>query len=115
MDLDEAVNFMKILEKINTPKNPPKEQDCECHEIKIAILQRGWVMVGRFGKKGTQCFLEDASIVRNWGSTKGLGEIASNGPTDKTILDPCGKVEFHELTAVALVECSQDKWKKALK
>lgn len=109
MELENIIKIAKLLE------NKESSNDCECHEIKIAILQRGWVMVGRFGKKGTQCFLEDASVVRSWGTSKGIGEIALNGPTTNTVLDPCGKVEFHELTTVALLECSQDKWKKGLK
>ena len=79
--------------------------------VKICILQRGWIMVGRFEKKGTQCFLTNASVIRTWGTTKGIGEL-SNGPTSSTKLDPCnGVVEFHELTLVALIDCNQEKWK----
>lgn len=114
MELEKLMKIISYFE--NSEKSDPAEEKCECKEIKIAILQRGWVMVGRFGKSGTQCFLENASVIRTWGTTKGIGEIAMNGPIeDKTILDPCGNVEFHELTIVALLECDQSKWKKALK
>ena len=47
-------------------------------DIKIVILQRGWVMIGRFEKNGSECKLHDASVIRNWGTTKGLGESFSN-------------------------------------
>jgi hypothetical protein len=77
--------------------------------IKIAILQRGWVFVGRFSKNGSDCKLENASCIRQWGTTKGLGELA-NGPTDKTQLDSSGTVEFHELGIVALISVNQSKW-----
>lgn len=78
--------------------------------VRIAILQRGWCMVGRFTKKGAQCFLKQASVIRYWGTTRGLGEIAIGGPTDKTKLDPVGEVSFHELTAVALINCDESMW-----
>jgi hypothetical protein len=77
---------------------------------KICILQRGWVMVGDFKREGNDCTLTNASVIRIWGTTKGLGEIALNGPTDKTILDPCGTARFDYLTTIAVLDCS-DKWK----
>jgi hypothetical protein len=84
-------------------------------DIKIVILQRGWIMVGRFEKNGTDCKLHDASVIRSWGTTKGLGEIAKHGPTDKTILDKCyGVVEFDYLTVVAMVACEVKKWQSKL-
>ena len=79
-------------------------------DIRIVILQRGWVMVGRYKKEGSECTLENASVIRIWGTTRGLGEIAVNGPTEKTILDPAGVVRFHELTAIATLDCEASKW-----
>ena len=80
----------------------------------IAILQRGWVIVGNLYKTGQDYRMENASVIRNWGSTKGLGEIASQGPTEKTVLDPSPNLKFHELTVVALMECESKKWKSKL-
>lgn len=80
-------------------------------DVRIVILQRGWVVVGRFSKEDSQCFLDNASVIRKWGTTKGLGEIVS-GPTSETILDNCGHVEFHELGVVAMFNCNPDGWKK---
>ena len=82
--------------------------------IKIAILQRGWVMVGYFSREGNDCTLTEASVVRVWGTTKGLGEIALGGPTSSTKLDIAGKVQFDYLTVVALLDCEESKWKSAL-
>lgn len=80
-------------------------------EIKIVILQRGWAMVGRFERFENDCKLHDASVIRIWGTTKGLGEIAKDGPTSSTKLDPCnGLVEFDYLTVVAMISCNEDKW-----
>lgn len=76
----------------------------------IVVLQRGWVAIGTFYQCGDQCRLEDASVIRQWGTTKGLGELI-NGPTSKTVLDPCGTLKFHELTIVTRMEVNAEKWK----
>lgn len=82
--------------------------------IQIVILQRGWVMVGRFSQKGENCILDDAQVVRVWGTTRGLGEIASGGPTSLTKLDPVGHVEFHVMTVIARIACEESKWSSLL-
>lgn len=82
--------------------------------IKIVILQRGWVMIGRWSQNGEMCALDDASTIRVWGTTKGLGELALGGKTSKTVLDRCGRVDFHILTTVAVLNCAEDKWRASL-
>lgn len=81
--------------------------------VKIVILQRGWVYVGRFLQKGERCQLTDAKCIRQWGTTKGLGQLVP-GPTDETILDPAGTVTFHELTSVAILDVEEKGWAKHL-
>lgn len=83
--------------------------------VKIVILQRGWVMVGYYQRDGANCTLRNASVLRQYGTTKGLGEIAEGGPTSSTKLDPCnGLVEFHRLTEVATITCVESKWHSKL-
>lgn len=80
-------------------------------DVRIVILQRGWVMVGRLERGDQVCKLHQAAVVRIWGTTKGLPEIANGGPTAKTVLDKCdGVVEFHPLTIIATIACREDKW-----
>lgn len=84
-------------------------------DYKIVILQRGWAMVGKFERNGSDCKLHSASVIRRWGTTNGLGEIAANGPTAETVLDPCnGLVEFDYLTVVATIAVNEEKWKSEL-
>ena len=82
--------------------------------VKIVILQRGWVKVGRFYQDGQNCWLENCSTIRNWGTTKGLGELATGGPTSKTILEPEPACRFHELTIICAIDCEEKPWKKYL-
>lgn len=83
-------------------------------KIKIAILQRGWVALGYFERKGNDCKLTNASVIRVWGTENGLGQIALNGPTATTVLDKCGDLEFDYLTVVALMNVNEEAWKNAL-
>jgi hypothetical protein len=83
--------------------------------LKIVVLQRGWVLIGTFEQESDKCKLHNASVVRVWGTTNGLGELANEGPTDKTILDKCyGLVEFNELTIVLSISADQKKWQNKL-
>ena len=79
-------------------------------DIRIVILQRGWVAVGRYSQKGEDCQLDGASIVRRWGTTKGLGELATSGPLENTVLDPSPTLRFHALTVIASIACEESKW-----
>lgn len=79
-------------------------------EIKIVILQRGWVYVGKFERTGNDCKLHNAYNIRQWGTTKGLPELV-HGPTSSTKLDKCdGVVEFDWLTVVHTISCNKEKW-----
>ena len=74
-------------------------------DIKIVILQRGWIYIGRFERAGNDCKLSNAYNIRTWGTTKGLSELV-NGATSSTILDKCeGIVEFDWLTVVHTHNC----------
>lgn len=84
--------------------------------IRICVLQRGWVVIGRYSQEGSECKLTDANVIRTWGTTKGLGEIAENGPIEnKTILDRCPDVIFHELVGVFQIQCRGEKWESKLR
>ena len=82
--------------------------------VRIVVLQRGWVLVGRFSQEGERCQLHDASVIRVWGTTEGLGELIA-GPTSSTKLDPCGTATFHELTVVFTLDAEERGWASALR
>lgn len=84
-------------------------------EIKIVVLQRGWVLVGIFERQfDGKCSLRKARVIRRWGTSRGLGEL-SNGPLDETILEPChGLVEFDNLTMVLSLSVNQTAWARVL-
>ena len=81
-------------------------------DIRIVILQRGWVYVGKFTRAGEHIILEQAKCLRIWGTTKGLGELALIGPTKNTILDESGQLEYHQLTEIANINAEHASWQK---
>lgn len=104
-----VINELEVNGKTYVLKGTEKKQ-ITCN-VKIAILQRGWVFVGRFSKNGTDCKLENAHCIRQWGTTKGIGELV-DGPTSSTKLDEAGTVSFNEMTIVALIDADENGWKK---
>lgn len=94
-----------------------KEAKEEYGGIRIVVLQRGWVAIGKYFQKGHKCWLENAATIRIWGTSgkSGLSYLADNGPTDKTILDKTkNKIMFHELTIVHMYNCEKTIWEKHL-
>lgn len=77
----------------------------------ILVLQRGWVVVGDLAEETAEKIrLVNASVIRRWGTTKGLGQLALEGPQGSTVLDACGVVEAHPLAVVMRLACEPSKW-----
>lgn len=79
-------------------------------DIKIVILQRGWVYIGKFERTGNDCKLHNAYNIRSWGTTKGLPELV-HGALSSTKLDKCdGLIEFDWLTVINTITVDKSKW-----
>ncbi len=92
-----------------------RKSEAKVAPVRIVVLQRGWVFVGRYHQDGEDCRLEQAKCIRRWGTTQGLGELATKGPVaGKTTLDPAPTVRFHALTVVATIDCPEAVWAPVL-
>jgi hypothetical protein len=79
--------------------------------LRIVIGQRGWVWIGRLSYDPPAGYvLTEARCIRRWGTTRGLGQIALEGPTPDTILDDVGTVRIHPLAVVATYDVLEEKW-----
>lgn len=74
----------------------------------IVIGNRGNVVVGDLTQEGDMLHLTNASVIRRWGTTDGLGQLAMEGATDKTVLDKCGDFSCHLLTTCGLIKVTSD-------
>ena len=96
--------------KINEVEYVRKDaQDGTKGDIKIAVLDRGFVYVGRVSFEGEFIILKDALNVRKWGTTRGLGELV-NGPLSGTVLDKVGTVTATKKALMHLIDVEQKKW-----
>lgn len=78
--------------------------------IQIVIAQRGWVFVGKVIASPDEIIIENAKNIRKWGTTRGLGQLAQDGPTTETQIDEYGTVTIHPLAVIARINCNEEKW-----
>jgi hypothetical protein len=84
------------------------------HGIQIAVVDRGFVYVGRVKTDADWCFITDAKNIRRWGTTRGLGEIAASGPTITTKMDQTGTIKVPLKSLIHLIAVSEPIWEKLL-
>ena len=108
-----APTTLKIdeVEYIRKDSIPPVKPNTD-GPIKIVVLDRGFVYVGCVAADAPDGFLKltNASNIRVWGTTKGLGELVA-GPTHKTKLDSVGTISAPLRAVISLIDVEQGKWK----
>lgn len=103
-----APNVIKIDEIKYVRKDAIPVSDAE---IKIVVLDRGFVYVGRPHQADGMLTINQARNVRQWGTTKGLAEL-TNGPTSKTVLDGSMTVRVHDRAVLQIIDVVQGPWTK---
>ena len=82
----------------------------------ILVVKLGWVLVGDVMEiapddpQKTALTVKDASVIRVWGTDKGLGQLAAHGPLPKTLLDPCGVVIVERDAILFRIDCEETAW-----
>lgn len=71
----------------------------------ILVITSGFVLIGEVEPLESTYLVRNASIIRKWGTTEGLGEIALKGPTTSTVLDRCGTVEVERSAVIMRIRC----------
>jgi hypothetical protein len=78
--------------------------------LKIAVLERGFVYVGRATIDAGTIAIADAQCIRRWGTSNGLGQLALEGPQPNTRLDKAGQVVAPLTALIHTIDCDADKW-----
>ena len=81
----------------------------EAGPIKMVVLDRGFVYVGRYKRTDEEVEISDARCVIRWGTKNHLGELI-NGPLDNTTLGDACVVRTHIDRVNHVIEVSQDGW-----
>lgn len=73
----------------------------------IFVVDSGWVFLcENWERDGHSYHLKDSNVIRVWGTTAGLGQIALKGPTKETILDYCGNPSVPENKVIVVIPCT---------
>lgn len=92
-----TINGVDYIKKCSAP-SPHEFGPC-----RIIVADRGWIFVGNCEdhEDGTVT-ISNARNIRNWGTTKGLGQLAT-GPTTSTKFDEYGVVRCAPLVQINVV------------
>jgi hypothetical protein len=85
---------------------------CESGQIKIVVLERGFIYVGRVSEEGDpNVTIHGARSIIRWGTSQHIGELV-DGPLEKTKLgSPC-TVQCRVPQVIHMIEVNQDAWNK---
>jgi hypothetical protein len=78
---------------------------------KILVLNRSWNVVGDVETDGDFYLIFNGSVIRRWGTTNGIGELAMNGPLPETVLDSIPLMKAHKDQVIFTLNCDESKWK----
>ena len=85
-------------------------KDYAASPIQIVVLNRGWIVIGNVKESASKTIIQNAAVIRKWGTTEGLGQLAMQGKQSKTILDACPDITVDTANVVLIMNCEQSKW-----
>ena len=104
-----TIDDVKYVRADSIPTKPAVEGP-----IKIVVADRGFVYVGQVVSEDEKFVtLANASNIRRWGTTKGLGELVG-GPTASTVLDKTGSLRIPMRAVISMIDVEQEKWTSKL-
>ena len=87
------------------------ETKCVLTGFAIVVADRGFVYVGNVEVTSEYCIMSNAKNIRRWGTSKGLGELALNGPQSETKLDDVGSLRIFKHAVNHIIDTDESKWK----
>lgn len=81
-------------------------------EFCIIVLDKGFVYVGNLSAANGWLCIHNARNIRKWGTQRGLGQLALEGPQPDTVLDDTGIVRAPLHTLMQIIETEEAKWRK---
>lgn len=92
----------------------PKEHpmvDPSAKQLSIVVADRGHVWVGEVTERSADWVkISGARVIRRWGTTDGLNQLANDGPRRDTKLDAPADLEVRTGAVIAIIPCEAEKW-----
>lgn len=79
------------------------------HGHAIVVADRGHVWVGDVTTDGEWCSIKGARAIRIWGTTKGLNQLANEGPQSGTKLDATADLRVTMKAVIAVIP-TKGRW-----
>lgn len=77
----------------------------------IVVADRGHVWVGDVDVTEEWVYIAGARVIRRWGTTGGINELANNGPLENTKLDDPASLSVSRRAVIAIIPTEASKWK----
>ena len=82
----------------------------EAHGLSLVVADRGFVWVGETQTDDDWVHIKGARVVRRWGTSEGLNELAAKGPLTNTRLDAPADLKVNRKALIAIIPCEAEKW-----
>lgn len=107
LTIGEAKQIARLFQnETNTDAEPDQN-----HGLCIVVLDNGFVYVGTLITGAKFLTIDNARNIRRWGTARGLGQLALDGPQPNTKLDECGSVRALLCELKHWIICEESKWK----
>jgi len=83
------------------------------NDIKIVVLDRGWVFLGRVRKMEDSIVITQARNIRRWGTSEGLGQLR-RGPLPGTMHDASGTVTVPMQAVIFTLDVEDGAWTREI-
>jgi hypothetical protein len=111
LNQDQFKAFLAKLEELHTTSFPaPMVKD---YGYSIVVLSHGFVYAGDVTLVGEELVIGRPLNIRQWGTTKGLGQLAVEGPQKDTVLDRCGNIYAPKLALIhimSVADLARKRW-----
>ncbi len=78
----------------------------------IVVVESGWVFAAVLEDITGDIRASECAVIRSWGTTNGLGQLALKGPTKETMLDMCNITYIPKAKVLFTMECVPLVWIK---
>lgn len=80
----------------------------------VLVCDRGFVLVGVVSSHPSdwqRVIVDECATVRQWGTSRGLGQLAKEGPQPNTEMDVEGDgVDVLRSSIIRAIPCNEEKW-----
>lgn len=114
MNIDDLTikQVREIAEMFAALQAPIPQEPQVNHGLSIVVLDRGFVYIGHVSTDVNWCRIRNAKNIRRWGTTRGLGQLALEGPTSDTKLDDYGNVNAPMRAVISIIYVEEGRWDK---